>query len=648
MHEIQTILSQEATLESLLTRCIIVLEEVLKLGAIHVWTFNQRNCLLELNCQSIHSFNQSLFPCQIPLGISVIGLTAQNQEPYLTNELDHPLCMIQVDDKIKDHFQAFAAYPLLAANQLVGALAFFSPTPLSAKVQQILGWVMTTLGYAIAYHQSQDQLQSRQDTILHRLASQMQNTLDVDRILSVAVQEIQEIFHIDRCNFIWYWPNQYGGDRNPNQLPTIAITHEAKRDHLDSLMGDCSPEYINVLSPQILVLERFEVTDIESDRRLNGGAEAGIGASQYQGMYDLLKDWNLKACLLYPLSTHLGQLGAILCGQAHEKRIWTDIERDLLRAIAGQLSSAINQAELHARTKASAFAAQAQAHQLTETLNDLKQTQAQLIQSEKMSGLGQLVAGIAHELNNPVSFISGNLKYARSYFQDLLSLITLYQSHYKNPHPDIQSLIDEIDLGFLMDDCERLLKSVDMGADRISQVVLSLRNFSRLDEAEIKQVDIHEGLDNTLLILKHRLHTNDSRRTIKITKYYGEISSINCHAGSLNQVFMSLLNNAIDALESVTDEREIELVTLPSTMTLVTGETIQTVKIMVIDNGPGISPEHLNHLFEPFFTTKEVGKGTGLGLAISYQIIVEHHRGTLTCESALGEGAQFVIEIPVN
>jgi PAS domain S-box-containing protein len=298
---------------------------------------------------------------------------------------------------------------------------------------------------------------------------------------------------------------------------------------------------------------------------------------------------------------------------------------------------------------------QEKAQQLELTLRELKNTQAQLIQAEKMSSLGQMVAGIAHEINNPVSFIYGNLTPARHYFQDLLSLIELYQKTYPHPTPEIQQLAAEIDLDFLVEDWQKLLDSMQVGAERIHEIVRSLRNFSRLDEKELKPVDIHEGINNTLLILQHRLRADGGASEIQVIKDYGQLPHITCHASQLNQVFMNLLNNAIDALEQEPRVRSSESGVIP-TITIRTEVRTedspfpipQWVIIRIADNGSGMSEEVLHKIFDPFFTTKPVGNGTGLGLSISYQIVVEKHKGHIRCVSAPGEGTEFIVEIPVN
>ncbi len=314
-----------------------------------------------------------------------------------------------------------------------------------------------------------------------------------------------------------------------------------------------------------------------------------------------------------------------------------------------------------------------QAEELSHALTDLRQAQTHLIQTEKMSSLGQLVAGIAHEINNPVNFIHGNLDHVTTYTQDLLSLVTLYQRTYPQAPTDLQSVVEEIDLEFLTEDLPRLLKSMQVGTDRIRQIVLSLRNFSRLDEADMKAVNIHEGIDNTLMILQNRTKARPNHKEITIVKHYGELPLVDCYAGQLNQVFMNILSNAIDALDETSGHPELAATDQPPpdqtpqkkwqpSITIrtellwdpVAVETkddskppAKSIRISIADNGSGMDDETQRKLFDPFFTTKPVGKGTGLGLAISYQIVAEKHNGRLWCKSALGKGTTFFIEIPI-
>ncbi|MBH8554648.1 PAS domain S-box protein [Nostocaceae cyanobacterium CENA357] len=292
-----------------------------------------------------------------------------------------------------------------------------------------------------------------------------------------------------------------------------------------------------------------------------------------------------------------------------------------------------------------------QKQQLEATLEELKQTQAKLLHAEKMSSLGQLVAGIAHEINNPVNFIYGNIIHANAYIKDLLDLISLYDQHYTEAVPDIQEKIRKIDLNFLLSDLPKIIFSMEMGAERIREIVLSLRNFSRLDEAEIKPVDIHEGINSTLMILQSRLKGVNNH--IQVIKEYSKLPLVECYAGQLNQVFMNLLSNAIDAIRtrciSETINRENPELCCFTPMIRIYTEAVgdHCVVIRIIDNGTGMSEETRKRIFDPFFSTKPVGKGTGLGLSISYQIVVEKHGGVLECASELEQGTEFLMKLPI-
>ncbi len=287
---------------------------------------------------------------------------------------------------------------------------------------------------------------------------------------------------------------------------------------------------------------------------------------------------------------------------------------------------------------------------LSDTLDELRQTQLQLVQTEKMSSLGQLVAGIAHEINNPVNFIYGNLVHAKEYTEDILGLLELYQQHYSDPNSEIVEEADSIDVEFLLDDLPQLLSSMMVGANRVKDIVSSLRNFSRLDEVEMRRSDLHEGLDSTLIILQNRIKAKPSRPEIVIDKSYQELPKVECFTGQMNQVFMNIVSNAIDALEERDKTRSYqEVEAQPSCLTLTTVcNPDNTVTIRIADNAAGVTESVRQQLFKPFFTTKPVGKGTGLGLSISYQIIVEKHKGTLECQSTLGEGTEFIITIPIS
>ncbi|HLO51711.1 MAG TPA: response regulator [Kamptonema sp.] len=315
-----------------------------------------------------------------------------------------------------------------------------------------------------------------------------------------------------------------------------------------------------------------------------------------------------------------------------------------------QHEEALARIRVHLQLRDSQKKLESRTTELSQALDSLKQAQVHLVQNEKMSALGQLLAGVAHEINNPVNFIHANLAPAEEYIQDLINFVNLYQECYPQPHTKIQAWMDEVDVDYLKEDLIKLLHSLNVGSDRIRQLVRSLQNFSRLEESTAKAIDLHEGIDSTLLILQYRLKAKPDRPSIQIVRNYGQLPLVECYPSQLNQVFMNILNNAIDALEERDGQySNAEILANPSQIVINTQVLPnQAIGIYIADNGFGIEANLCSKLFEPFFTTKPIGKGTGLGLSISYQIIAEKHHGKIYCSSTPGQGTEFAIEIPMQ
>jgi len=478
-------------------------------------------------------------------------------------------------------------------------------------------------------HQVQERTASlqqatEQQRMLFDVVVEMRKSLDLSLIFAAVTREVRRILQVDRVGVY-----QFGSEADFNDGEFVA--------------EDVLPQFPSALATKIYdhCFGTLYATLYQQGRV---HAVDDIYQAELQECYvSLLEQFQVKATIVAPLMKGNALWGLFCVHQCAQAREWQISEIQFATQVAEQLGVALGQADLLART-------QQQKEQLAQALQDLQQTQAQLIQTEKMSSLGQLVAGIAHEINNPVNFIYGNLGHMTGYTEDLLELVALYDRCYPDPNLEIQRRIEEIDLQFLKEDLPKTLTSMKMGADRIRKIVLSLRNFSRLDQADMKRVDIHEGIDSTLLILQHRLKAKAEEPEIQVLKDYGELPLVECYAGQLNQVFMNLISNAIDALEDWNSTRSPQQIeTHPATLRICTKQlNNDRIAISIADNGMGMPEPVQRHLFDPFFTTKPVGKGTGLGLSISYQIVTEKHGGNLRCISALGQGAEFIIEIPVK
>lgn len=643
-------LGQSRTLVERLKRSTEAMVQHLDAIAAGIWLVDpvamQRGDFLTLNLQAASGerLPADTFPASAPPNHYLIGTIAQTKQPLSTQ--------LSIQGGGVDTAPInFSGYPLMVDSRCVGVMALLSRHRFSNVVHNVLGWVANAIAGTIDREQTKDELLSRWEALLCRLTNQIHNSLNLDTILNTAVTEIQSWLGVDCCYFLWCF--------NQPEQPTLSVTHEARNPDLPSLVGESLPPHLEPLAQIIRHQQTLRIDNLSNTADLDSQTRS------------LLSNWGITAGLMLPLKTHTGQIGAIACSHYSSSRQWSDREVELLQAVVDQLAIAIEQSELFANNRAATLAAQTQAHHLELALQDLQQTETWLIQTEKMSGLGQMVAGVAHEINNPVNFITGNLSHAANYVQDLIDLINRYQQCYPHPTPEIQDFIEDIDLEFLIEDLPKILSSMKMGADRIQEIVLSLRNFSRLDDSQMKPFDIHEGIDSTLLILQNRLKPRGKHPGITIVKEYGDLPPVMCYIGQLNQVLMNMISNAIDALESWNvaqiqqslseaehqDKKTQGSVNAPLVLPVPPAPTIwirtevqdgNQVVLRIRDNGPGITPSVLSRLFEPFFTTKPVGKGTGLGLSISYQIVVEKHGGSLKCISEPGQGAEFWIQLPIS
>ncbi len=754
-------LTQNQTLPTILQNCCDATVRHLDAAFARIWILNEAENILELQASAGIYTHIDGAHSRISVGHLKIGLIAKERIPYLTNQV---LEDDRIGDKewvVREGMVAFAGYPLILDNQLVGVIAMFARHELNestlialaaiadaialgikrkqteealatqqqtlrsiidnapiwvwmanpsgrmllvnkifcedvaipesrflaaAHYSEVLGveasagcmasdveaWSQDTPSYAeeilqladgkehyletiktqvkdasgnaigliglgldvTEQKESQRKLQesearfrnlAEQEALLNHLANNIRASLDLDTILATTVRQIREFLQLDRCLFMWYLPEA--------SSPIWNVISEANNPDFPSVLGLYPVEPTTSIGERIANLEIIRIDDVEA---LTTPAER-----------EFLMSVGLNSLLDIPLQTQSGQIGLILCGACGTPRHWSDDEVALLVAVGNQLTIAINQAELYTQSLDSARIAREQAAQLETALCELQQAQTQLVQAEKMSSLGQMVAGIAHEINNPVSFIFGNLTYTEEYTASIMKLLQMYRDEFPEPSAVIRDAIDVLELDFLLDDLPKMLSSMQVGATRIRDIVRSLRNFSRLDESDMKKVNIHEGIDSTLMILEHRLKaqsvsvagTQYHRTIIQVVKEYGELALVECYAGLLNQVFMNMIANAIDAVEEQNQN--------PGMIKIRTVLEGDFVAIAISDNGTGMTDVVKQRIFDPFYTTKAIGSGTGLGLAISHSIIVEKHQGEIKCISAVGKGTEFIIKIPI-
>ncbi len=499
--------------------------------------------------------------------------------------------------------------------------------------RQLLEGVASQLTIAInqAKLYSETRRQAEKESLLRLIGNQIRSTLDLGTILQTAVREVRQLLQCDRVIMYQFEDNWQG-----------KIVVEDMTVPWPSILGEMGADKCF----------RGDYADLYQQgrvRAINDIFNAGLEPCHV----DFLDSLQVKANLIVPIVTSRseenspeiagscnfkfpGRLwGLLIAHECHDTRNWEQQETELLSQLADQMAIAIQQAELYSKVREAAIKSQAQTQQLQAAMQELRSTQQQLIQTEKMSGLGQMVAGIAHEINNANNFIHANLFHAQEYFKVLNEALELTGNACPEAAAAIVRINEELELDYIREDFGKLLNSMREGSGRIRSIVTTLRSFSRLDEAEFKAVDLHEGLESSLLMLQNKLKTN-----IKIDKQYGSLPLIKCHAGQINQVFYNLIDNALDAINSAKKPGELTIRSWQSEPNWVT--------ISVRDTGTGIPTEIQDKIFDPFFTTKPVGSGTGLGLSVCYQVIVQAHGGRIKCISQVGEGTELIVELPLT
>ncbi len=481
---------------------------------------------------------------------------------------------------------------------------------------------------------------------LNRITNKIRQSLDFAEICETATQELLHLLKTDRVAIYRFnpdWSGRFTCEAVGSEWISL-VEAQQNNDLISKNVSDCS----------IRLLDTHKTTDTHLQATYGGSFVQGkvfrvcedIENAGFSDCYvDVLKSYQARSYVIIAVYLDSQLWGLLAAYQNSGPRQWKENEVQILVQVAEQIGIALKQAEY-------VLTIQKQTTELNETLRQLQQSQAQLVHSEKMASLGQLVAGIAHEINNPINFIHANLLYVEPYVSDLLTLV--HSELERKPtadNDDISARDSEIDFEFILKDLPKIIDSMLLGSNRIREIVLSLRNFSRLDESGLKQIDLHEGIESTLVILNHQLAASRKHSKIEVIKDYGDISTVECDPAQINQVFLAILSNAVESLEEaycIEKMRANGFSQLPQIWISTQMNEQNQAVIRIQDNGLGIEESLQTKIFDHFFTTKPVGTGTGLGLAIARQIIEDNHRGTLTLDTSQAQGAAFIIQLPIS